>query len=67
MLCAPRRSDEEWEGPGSKPLVRPGEAEHVKRARLERLLQRIPDVVADMKARLAEAKCVVEPAIQISY
>jgi len=46
--------------------VRPDEAEHVKRARLERLLQRIPDVVTDMMARLAEAKCVVEPAIQIS-
>ncbi len=54
------RSDEEWdekaEG-GPKPLVRPNEAPPVKQARLARLLESVPDVMATVRRRQATAGC----------
>ena len=51
------RSDEEWHGPGPKPLVRPGATELQKHARLNNMLtSRIPDVLTHMNLRLAQER-----------
>jgi hypothetical protein len=52
-----RRSDEEWHGPGPKPLVRPGATELQKHARLNNMLtSRVPDVLTHMNLRLAQER-----------
>lgn len=47
LVC---RSDEEWDDTtGPKPLVRPGEGHHVKRARLSQLLSNVPSVISSLR------------------
>ena len=58
------RSDEEWDekaGGGPKPLVRPNEAPPVKQARLVRLLEGVPAVMATVRQRQATAGCARFP------